>query len=97
MTVSVELTVGDLIKHDRVDLHTNVIHRNDGLGREIRDLLHHIDALGNAINKGNLKMDARAPGRMICTQTLNDHSFCLWNDVNVRNNQNDNCYTDTNE
>ena len=79
----VQLAVGDLIIHDRVDLHTYIILGNDRLRREVHDLLHQIDAFADAVNERDLQVKTVLPGFMVRAKSLNDVGVRLRHDVNV--------------
>ena len=87
MTVSKQLTIGDLVENNRVDLHTNIILGDNGLRREIRNLLHQVNTNGDAINKGDLNVNTVFPCLGIGSQTLYNKGARLRNDVNVADKQ----------
>ncbi|MPN20095.1 hypothetical protein SDC9_167472 [bioreactor metagenome] len=53
-TISIKLRIGDLKEHDGVDLHGNVIFRDNGLRLKIHNLLFNRNFFGNAIKKRHL-------------------------------------------
>ena len=82
-TVGVELGVGDLEVDDGVDLHGYVILGDNGLGREVRDLLLERDDLGDFLDKGDLEVQADVPRCLIRTEELDDVGLCLLHDTDA--------------
>ena len=85
--IGVQLGIDDLEVNDSVDLHGDVVLGDDGLGREIDYLLLQADPLGHAVNKGQLDMDAHAPGGLVRAQALHHEGAGLLDDLNVRHQQ----------
>ena len=83
-TVGVELGVGDLEVDDCVDLHRDVILRDDRLGIEVGHLLFEADLLHDALEKRNFEVQAHTPGRAVSAEALNDVGARLLHDLDVR-------------
>ena len=81
--VGEELRVRDLEEHDGVDLHGDVITRDDGLGLEVHDLLLEGDFLGNAVNERDLEVEARAPRRAVNAHAFHNEHVRLRDDTDV--------------
>ena len=73
-TVGKELGVGDLVVHNGVDLHGDVILGDNGLGRIVQHLLLQGNAAGDAVNEGDFEMQAHTPNGLERAQTLDDVS-----------------------
>ena len=71
------------IKDDSVDLHRHVILCDHGLGREVHDLFLQVDAPCHTVNDRKLEVQARAPRREICAETLDDDRLCLMYDLDA--------------
>ena len=81
--VGVELRVGDLVVDDGVDLHGDVVLRDDGLRREVRDLLLERQTLGDRLNERDLQVQADAPRGLVCAEAGDDISLRLRHDADV--------------
>jgi len=92
--VGVELGVGDLEIDHGVDLHGNVILRDNRLGREVRHLLLEGDDLRHALNEGNLEVQTDVPGGLVGAQALDDIGLRLLDNADVADNKE---YNDQNQ
>ncbi len=68
--IGIELGVGYLEIDHRVYLHGDVVLGDNGLGREVNDLLLQAHPFGNAVDKGYGYMQAGAPGGVEGSQAL---------------------------
>ena len=59
--VGVELGIRNLEIDDGVDLHSDIILGDDGLGRKIRHLLLEAHLLGHPLDKGHLQVQSHVP------------------------------------
>ena len=81
--VCVKLGIGYLEVDNGVDLHGDVILGDNGLRREVRNLLLEGDGLCNSFKEGDLDMDAGAPGGLIFAKALDYHDLALLDDANI--------------
>ena len=81
--IGVELRVGDLVVNDGVDLHGDVVLRDDGLRREVRDLLFERQTLGDRLDERDLQVQADAPCGLVGAEAGDDVSLCLRDDADV--------------
>ena len=86
--VGIELRVGYLEVDDRIYLHGDVILGDNGLRREVCDLLLERNGLCDLLKEGDLDMDAGTPGGLILAKTLDDHNSALLYDSYVACNDN---------
>ena len=94
--VCIELRVGYLEENDRVYLHRDVIFCDNGLGREIHNLLLEGDGLRYFLNERYLEVDAGLPCGRICAEALDDIGLGLrhYLDVEHDNNEHEHDYAD---
>ena len=81
--VGIELGVGYLEVNDGVYLHGDVILGDNGLGREVGDLLLEGDDLCDPLNKRDLDVDAGAPGDLVRAEAFNDISLALLHHADI--------------
>ena len=82
--VSIQLGVGDLEVEHSVDLHSDVILGDDGLGREVHHLLLQGHGFSHPLDEGDLQVQAHPPDGTEGAQPLNDHSLGLLHHLDVR-------------
>ena len=82
-TVGIELGVGDLEVDNGVDLHGDVILRDDGLGRIVEHLLFEADLLGHTLYKRDLEVNADRPDVAERAEPLDNVGSRLLDDINV--------------
>ncbi|KAF5031883.1 hypothetical protein DSECCO2_623130 [anaerobic digester metagenome] len=70
--VGIKLGVGNLKKHDGVDLHGDVILGDNGLRLKIHNLLFDRNLLGNAVKKRHLDVQTGFPRHVISAETLDN-------------------------
>ena len=92
--VGIELRVRNLEIDDGVDLHRNIILRDDRLRRIIQYLLFQADPLGDPVDKRHFDMNADAPDSLECAQAFNDIRLRLLHDLHIRQYQNQHQYDD---
>ena len=85
-TVGVQLCVHDLKEHHRVDLHGHVIAGDHGLRGKVCHLFLQAYLFGNALNKGDLDVQAGRPCIGVAAQPLDDIYLGLRHDDDVGNN-----------
>ena len=82
----------------RVYLHRDVVLGDDGLGREVRDLLLERDDLGDALDEGQLEVQTDVPGGLVGAQPLNYVGLGLLHHTDAAHeNDDDHEHYDTND
>ena len=81
--VCVKLGIGYLEVDNGVDLHGDVILRDDGLGRIVEHLLFETDLLGHTLYKRDLKVNADRPDVAERAEPLDNVGSRLLDDINV--------------
>ena len=82
--------IGDLEVDHRVDRDHRLVGRDDGLRREVRDLLTKVDARGDAVHEGNQQVEATLQNRLVATKALNNVRLRLRDNPHRTHQRNDN-------
>ena len=88
-TIGEQLRIRDLIEHNGIDSHRNIIFRDYRLRREIHHLFLQIYLSRHTLNKRNFKMDSCGPCGPVGSQTFQNDRVGLRNnfDTGCGNNQ----------
>ena len=84
---SMALGIGNLEKHDRVDVHGDVVAGDDRLGREIGDLFFQRDFFDNPRDEREFEVETGVPHGAERAQLFHNVGFRLLNDVDIAHNQ----------
>ena len=88
-SVGIELWICDLKVNYGVDLHGNIIFRDDRLRRKIHNLFLQVNSSCHTINERDLDVKPYRPRFLECSQTFHHIGICLRNDPDAGKHRHD--------